>query len=80
MLVHTACAEHEPVKADVRKFLFHCLHDIYGGLRAVVEDATEGGWVDAEEISEHLLGHVLALHESLYPVFHIGDREDIALI
>lgn len=69
-LVHASAPEHEPVETDVRKFLFHCLHDVDGRSGAVVEDAAEGGGVDSEKIGKHLLGHVLALHERLDSVFH----------
>ena len=46
------------------------LHDVDGGAGAVVEDATQGGGGDSNEVGKHLLVHVLRLHDLLDPVFH----------
>ena len=69
-LIHVARAKHQPVGIDVRNFLFDGFHDVEGRAGAIVEDATKGGCTHTDEVSEHLLGHVLRLHNLSDSIFH----------
>lgn len=69
--VHVTSAKQQPIGADVGDALLDGLNNADRRTGAVVEDATQGGWGGTNEVGEHLLIHVLRLHDLSDSVFHI---------
>ena len=70
-LEHITYAKHQPFETNVREFLFDVFYDVNGGASAIVKDATKGGWCRTNVSCEHLLGHVLRLHNLSDSVLHL---------
>ena len=70
--IHIANVEHQPIEANVRKFLFYRLNNVKGGVGAIVEDTTQGSGIDTKEVGKHLLGHVLRLHNKSDSILHFS--------
>ena len=49
---------------------FDCLHDVKSGAGTSIENTTEGGSTHTQIVGEHLLGHVLRVHNLPDTIFH----------
>ena len=76
--MHIASTKEKPLDRDVRNFRFDSFDDIEGRTGASVENTAQRGWRLLDEISEHLLRHVLVFHEHPNAVFCFHKHENRA--